>query len=130
MASSRKALDFDALVAAIQQLHERCAAQAGRAVNVSLTVRNWAIGCHIREYEQNGADRAQYGQDLLNRLSKKLREEGVVGYHPRELGRCREFYAAYPQIRGTLSPEFVSLRGHLVRHGVRKAAWYERGAKL
>jgi len=26
--------------------------------------------------------------------------------HPRELRRCREFYSAYPQIWGTLSPKF------------------------
>jgi len=43
--------DFDALVSAIRQVHEHLAAQAGKAVNISLTLRNWAIGCYIREYE-------------------------------------------------------------------------------
>jgi len=101
--------DFSALVAAIRQVDEQMAAQAARAVNISLTLRNWVIGCYIREYEQNGADRAQYGQDLLNRLSSRLEEEGSVKYHSRELRRCREFYVAYPRIRGTLSPGFDRL---------------------
>jgi len=46
-------------------------------VNISLTLRNWAIGCHIREYEQNGADRAEYGENLLDRLAERLDAEGT-----------------------------------------------------
>ncbi len=115
MAGKRKTLDFGSLVAAIQQVHEHCAAQAGKAVNIGLTLRNWAIGFYIREYEQNGADRAQYGKDLLSRLSKKLRKDGSVEYHPRELSRCREFYFVYPQIGGTLSPGFDPLLPRAIR---------------
>ena len=33
------------LVTAIRQAHEYMAAQAGKAVNISLTLRNWVIGC-------------------------------------------------------------------------------------
>ena len=51
-------LDFPALVTAIQQLHEHLSAQAGRAVNISLTMRNWMIGLYIAEYKLRGADRA------------------------------------------------------------------------
>ncbi len=58
-------------------------------------------------YEQNGADRAQYGQKLFSKLSTKLHEIALVDYHPRELRRCREFYMAYPEIGGTVSPEFT-----------------------
>lgn len=99
-------LDFSALVAAIRQVHENMSAQAGKAVNISLTLRNWAIGCYIREYEQNGADRAQYGKNIFEKISESLRQNSPIEYHPRELRRCREFYTAYPQIRGTLSPTF------------------------
>lgn len=117
MAGEPMPFDFGALAAAIRQAHEQMAAQAGRAVNISLTLRNWVIGCYIREYEQNGADRAQYGQDLLNRLSSRLEEEGSVKYHFRELRRCRQFYVAYPRIRGTLSPGF----DHLLPQDIRKS---------
>ncbi len=42
------------LVQQIQQTHTELTAQAGKAVNVSLTLRNWLIGFYITEYEQQG----------------------------------------------------------------------------
>jgi hypothetical protein len=45
----------------IRGIDAELAAQAGRAVNVSLTLRNWLIGYHIAVYELSGADRARYG---------------------------------------------------------------------
>jgi len=108
---------FASLVAAIRAVHERMAAQANKAVNVSLTLRNWVTGWYIREYEQNGADRAQYGEDLFERLSNELKKRGTIEYHPRELRRCREFYCAYPRIRGTLSPQF----DHVLPVDIRKS---------
>ncbi len=89
-------------------------AQAAKAVNISLTLRNWIIGCYIYEYEQGGADRAKYGEDLLTQLSNKLKEQNVAIYHPRELRRCRTFYIFYPQIRGTLSPQFSKVISNLL----------------
>ena len=117
MADKLTSFDFSALVAAIRQVHEYMAAQAGKAVNISLTLRNWVIGCYIREYEQNGADRAKYGENLFAKLSQRLKKSASVVYHPRELRRCREFYTAYPQIRGTLFPKF----DHIVPDAIRKS---------
>lgn len=96
---------FESLVATIGRVHTEMSLQASRAVNTSLTLRNWLIGAYILEYEQQGSDRAQYGEVLFERLSEALLVTGVVRYHPRELRRCRAFYVAYPEIRGTLSPE-------------------------
>jgi hypothetical protein len=45
------ALNFAALVHSIADVHERLVAEATKAVNVSLTLRNWLIGCYIRKYE-------------------------------------------------------------------------------
>ena len=58
-------LSFEQLVAAIGQVHAELAAQASRAVNTSLTLRNWLIGCYISEYELRGADRARYGDKII-----------------------------------------------------------------
>ena len=49
---------FEKLVGFIRHVHDELAAQAGRAVNLSLTSRNWLIGCYIAEYELYGSDRA------------------------------------------------------------------------
>ena len=87
------------LVAAIRQTHEYIAAQVGRAVSVSLTLRNWVIGCYIREYEQNGADRAEYGTQVLEHLGRVLQKSLDRCYNARYLRLCRRLYTGYPQIR-------------------------------
>lgn len=56
MDANKHELSFEKLVGFIQQAHEELAVQAGRAVNVSLTLRNWLIGCYIAEYELSGSD--------------------------------------------------------------------------
>lgn len=99
------ALSFEHLVTAIGQAHAELTAQASRAVNASLTLRNWLIGFHIAEYEQRGTDRAQYGDKLIERLADRLIQAGVSRSEARELRRYRQFYLAYPQIRESLSPE-------------------------
>ncbi len=100
-------LNFDNLVGVIESIHVKCAANASRAVNISLTLRNWLVGFYIAEYEMNGNDRAKYGDKLLTELAFKLK--GHKGLNERELRRYREFYSVYPQIRGTLSPEFENV---------------------
>ena len=98
-------LSFERLVITIGQAHAELAAQASRAVNTSLTLRNWFIGCYIAEYEQQGTDRAQYGDKLIERLSERLMQAGVSRAEARELRRYRQFYLTYPRIRESLSPE-------------------------
>jgi len=102
LADKPSAFDFGALVVAIRQAHERCAAQAGKAVNIALTLRNWVIGCYIREYEQNGADRALYGAQILDLLARELHDSLDRCYTYRYLRHCRQFYVTYPQIRKSL----------------------------
>jgi len=97
---------FEKLVVAIRQTHEYMAAQAGRAVNISLTLRNWAIGCYIREYEQNGADRAEYGAQVFEYLGKELQKSLDKCYTTRYLRLCRQLYTTYPHIRKSLISKF------------------------
>lgn len=102
-------LNFTMLVDAVRQVHAHCSAQASRAVNVSLTLRNWAIGCYIREYEQNGTDRAKYGDGLLESLAARLLKTGMERMDARELRRYRQFFLTYPKIWESLTPEFRGL---------------------
>ncbi len=123
-------LNFAALVEAVRQVHEDSMAAASRAVNVSLTLRNWAIGCYIREYEQNGADRAKYGEELLDRLADHLRRKGVNRADARELRRYRRFFAVYPQIRESVTPELRNglPAPHLLSRKIRESATPGLGA--
>jgi predicted nuclease of restriction endonuclease-like (RecB) superfamily len=109
MNTNKHELNFQALVGAIQQLHSELAAQANRAVNLSLTLRNWLIGCHIAEYELHGADRARYGENLFSELAIELTHLKISNCNRRQLYRYLRFYRFYPEIMGTLSPQFISL---------------------
>ena len=84
--------NFAGLVQAVHLVHAQGAAAASRAVNMSLTLRNWLIGMHIYEYEQGGADRAKYGQHLLARLSQALEKKKIRGADIRALTHYRRFY--------------------------------------
>ena len=103
MNTDRREWNFEKLVGTIKQLHEELAAQAGRAVNINLTLRNWLIGRYIAEYEQSGADRAEYGARLLENLSSHLAEGGMEGVASRSLRQYRQFYLIYPGIWQTVS---------------------------
>ena len=98
-------LDFGRLVEAIQQVHESCAVQVGKAVNTSLTLRNWLIGFYIAEYELRGADRSNYGDNLLAALSAKLRARKISSTGRRQLYNYLSFYRTYPQIVRALSAQ-------------------------
>ncbi len=97
---------FKKLVILIRDVHKHFSTHAKKAVNINLTLRNWFIGHYIFEFEQNGYDRARYGEYLLERLSTKLKKAGLRRADPRELRRYRQFYLTYPQIRESLPPEF------------------------
>ena len=107
MASEK--LSLEALVEAITRVHQHLAEQAVRAVNMSLTARNWLIGMYISEYEMNGEDKSHYGEKLFSVLAKNLTAVGVSNCNRRQLYRYRNFYRTYPQILETLSPQFSVL---------------------
>lgn len=53
------------------------------------------IGKEILEEEQQGQERAKYGSDLINKLSKKLTVEFGKGFTARNLWQMRKFYELY-----------------------------------
>ena len=99
--------DFQQLISSVEQVHENLQASAANAVNQALTTRNWVIGYYIVEFEQEGEDRAKYGERLLATMADELRH--IKGLDERSFRRFRQFYLTYPQlglaIRGTVSPE-------------------------
>ena len=63
------------------------------------TVRTyWEIGKYIVEYEQNGHEKAEYGSDLLNRLSKDMRERYGKGFGRSSIYNMRKLFLTYPFI--------------------------------
>jgi hypothetical protein len=78
--------------------------EAIRSVSKNLTMRNWIIGYYIVEYEQNGKDRAKYGDALIINLAKKLSHK--KGMSTTNLKLFKMFYRAYPQISQTVTDQF------------------------
>lgn len=103
--------DFESLVASIAQIHRKTQEFANKAVNVGLTLRNWLIGHRIVEFEQNGADRAAYGENLMTTLSQRLAAHGLPQVTPRELRRYRQLYQAYPQIWQSVTAKSLEASG-------------------
>jgi len=117
MASKKKTItpsasgSFEALVISIVQIHQQAQEFATKAVNIGLTLRNWFIGHRIVEFEQQGRDRAAYGERLLPALAEKLAAAGLKRVDTRELRRFRLLYSIYPQIRETVTPELLAHSG-------------------
>lgn len=102
-------LTFGALIASIQALDSQFGAQAARAVNLGLTLRNWCFGLYIAEFELRGADRARYGERLLDELSRELKVLDISNVGRRQLYQYLAFYRAYPQIARTPSAQSLDL---------------------
>lgn len=101
----------------VLQLHNSAYTAAVKAVNRFATVRNYVIGFYIVEYEQNGSDRAKYGEQLLKRLAKKVNKRGI---NETLLKNARNFYLLYPHIKNYLCGEICATPSHKLDEGVSK----------
>lgn len=100
------ATTFSAVIASIARAHHELASQASKAVNISLTLRNWLIGYYLAEYELHGTDRANYGENLVSNVAEALTQTGVSSCGKRQLYAYLGFYQAYPQIVRSLPAQF------------------------
>ena len=86
---------LDHLVNSILSVNTALRESAAKAINKCVTARNWLIGYYIIHYEQNGEDRAEYGERILQSLAERLGDEGL-SY--RNLKLYRQFYLAFPEL--------------------------------
>ncbi|MBS9780473.1 MAG: hypothetical protein KGV51_07595 [Moraxellaceae bacterium] len=80
--------------------------QAYQKVNTILVKTYWHIGQYIVEYEQQGDEKAEYGSQLLKRLSKDLTQRYGKGFSKSNLYLIRQFYLKFPifqSVSGKLS---------------------------
>jgi len=91
------------LVGGIADLLEASRRASARAVNAILTATYWEIGRRIVEYEQEGKEKAEYGDILLKRLGVDLSGKYGRGFGWRNLFQMRSFYLAYPGKLQTVS---------------------------
>lgn len=86
---------YEKLLSDIGLTIEQARQNAIKVVNTELVKANWEIGRHIVEYEEHGQERAEYGSELLTKLSKDLRQRYSKGFGRRNILDMRRFYLAY-----------------------------------
>ncbi len=94
--------EYEVLISEIGRLLETAKANIANTINSVLVDTYWHIGKYIVEYEQNGNARAEYGSNLLNRLSKDLTLKYGKGFGKSNLLYIRKFYLTFPK-SGTVS---------------------------
>jgi predicted nuclease of restriction endonuclease-like (RecB) superfamily len=72
------------------------------AVNAELTRLYWSVGERLRTEVLGGADRAKYGDQLIQRVGEQLAQEFGRGFEAKNLRRMVQFAQAFPQ------PEIVA----------------------
>lgn len=70
--------------------------KAIRSVDHERTLMHWNIGRRIFEEEQEGKDRADYGNYLIKYIAKQLEPEYGSGFSKRQLELFRQFYRNFP----------------------------------
>lgn len=83
------------LLGEIKTLIENARNTAVRQVNALQVMVNFEIGRRIVEEEQQGANRAEYGRQLLQTLADGLTSEFGKGFSQRNLEYMRKFFLAY-----------------------------------
>jgi predicted nuclease of restriction endonuclease-like (RecB) superfamily len=81
--------DIKAIIASAQD-------KAIRAVDTERTLMYWNIGKRIFEEEQQGKDRAEYGEYLTKYIAQQLEPEFGSGYSKRQIELFRQFYRTFP----------------------------------
>lgn len=83
---------YGQLLSEISGLLDYARRTSARTINSILTATYWGIGQRIVKYEQKGEVRSEYGEKLLNRLSRDLTVEYGRGFSRSNVAQIRAFY--------------------------------------
>ena len=79
----------------VKEILKNARQKAYNTINSVMVEAYWKIGRRIVEEEQSGRERAEYGKEILQNLSKELTEEFGKGYSYRTLREIRQFYLMF-----------------------------------
>ena len=80
----------------IIELLRAARAASARSVNALMTATYWEIGRRIVEFEQQGQQRAEYGETLIKQLAVDLTRQFGRGFGAVNLSQMRRFYLEWP----------------------------------
>ena len=79
----------------IKKILKNARQKAYTAVNSAMVEAYWKIGRQIVEEEQSRRERAEYGKEIVENLSKELTEEFGKGFGERNIRNIRQFYVLF-----------------------------------
>lgn len=110
-----------ALFARVVQILDHARGDVIRAVNNNMVLAYWLIGREIVQAIQGGKGRAQYGDQIIETLSKQLTQKYGRGFSATNLRYFRTFYTVYrqrsPKIRQIRSGESIPNPIRQIRSG-------------
>jgi predicted nuclease of restriction endonuclease-like (RecB) superfamily len=80
----------------IRQILQMARQKTYQAISFAMIEAYWKIGEKIVNQEQNGKERANYGEYLLKELSESLTSDFGKGFSYANLRNFRQFYLTYP----------------------------------
>lgn len=89
--------NYNELLSKIDNVWSSAKAKAASAINSELLDANWQTGRYIVEFEQKGYVRAEYGAQLLLKLSRDLRLSHGKGFSRSNLTYMRKLYLTFPK---------------------------------
>ena len=90
---------YSVLINTIGEVLEQGKRSVLQTVNHAIVQTYWAIGKHIVEFEQAGNEKAEYGSDMLNRLSNDLTARYGKGFSRANVFYIRKLYMSYPKVQ-------------------------------
>lgn len=87
----------------IQSIIANAQARAIRSVDTERVLMYWQIGKVIFEEEQQGKERAEYGEFLIKSLANALEPQYGTGFSYRQLNLFRQFYRTFPIVNALRS---------------------------
>ncbi len=81
-----------------QCIIEQARQEAYRSVNIAMLQRNWLLGKRISEEILRGENRAEYGREVIKKLSKELTVIYGKGFTKSYLYNFMRFYKTFPDI--------------------------------
>jgi predicted nuclease of restriction endonuclease-like (RecB) superfamily len=93
----------------IVALVEAARAASARSVNAFMTATYWDIGRRIVEFEQQGQERAEYGQAIIKQLAADLEPRFGRGFGWRNLTQMRAFFLTWPAAKILQTPSAKSI---------------------
>ena len=87
---------YESIFGDVSRIIDAARTSAARSVNAIMTAAYWLIGQQIVEFEQEGKKRADYGEEMIERLAADLSARYDRGFSVRNVWNMKAFYLAWP----------------------------------